>query len=68
MQTCDRMCRYCNNASGECPTTMAFTGTDFLVPSSELKQRLDSFASAIQSAVNPRENSIKTQSGGDKNV
>ena len=59
MQSCDRMCRYCNNASGECPTGTAFTGTDFLAPSSKLKQKLDSFASSIQSTVNPSRDDTK---------
>lgn len=59
IQSCDRMCRYCNNASGECPAKTALTGTDFLVPAYELKQRLDSFASAIQAAVNPQKDDTK---------
>lgn len=59
VKQCDRMCRYCNNASGECPTEAAFTGTDFLMSASKLKQELESFASSIQSAVNPSKNSAK---------
>lgn len=59
IQSCDRMCRYCNNASGDCPAEAAFTGTDFLMSSSKLKQELESFASSIQSAVNPSKDSAK---------
>lgn len=51
MKSCDRMCRYCYNASGKCPSEMCFDGTDFLVPSFELKERLEMFACSIQRTV-----------------
>ena len=58
VQSCDRMCRYCNNASGKCPASCT-TDADFLMSSAELKQRLGSFASSIQNAVTPNKDGIK---------
>lgn len=49
--TCDRMCRYCNNAYHKCPESQSFQSTDFLISATKLRKDLEDFASRIQEAV-----------------